>query len=98
MLDALAVGVSADPSAAGASGNLEVGQQRISGDHATVSLVGKLCKDAGSNCIENHDASTMSPMFLVNLQRGSDERWYVRFGPPGSAPGDAPSTTPPSSP
>ncbi len=87
VLDALALGADTD-SQAKADVKLAVGEIRTSKGSATVSLVGTLCKPStspagASMCVENRDPGTANPAFLVRLERGADERWYVRFGAEG---------------
>ena len=69
------------------SGDVSVGEVVESGDSATVSVLGKMCRTEtarnevtlASDCIENHDRKTDSPLFLVHLSRGKSPGWKVVF-------------------
>lgn len=87
VLDALATGVKGVPGTT-ATGTLNAGRERISGDAGTVALVGKLCREGVAptgaptpDCIENTDPDTVSPVFTVHVVR-IDGRWYATFPTP----------------
>lgn len=88
ILDALALGTGPGTSPR-VWGDVSVGRQVVSGDVATVSLVGRLCRMAAATggrranpeCIEERDVRTSSPLFLVHLARTSSAGWRVTFYP-----------------
>ncbi|WP_067135118.1 hypothetical protein [Microtetraspora malaysiensis] len=71
------------------TGEVSLGEVVEDGDSATVSILGKMCRTevASKNstsapvtdCIENYDPKTDSPVFLVHLAREDATGWKVVF-------------------
>jgi hypothetical protein len=71
------------------TGEVSVGEVVEDGDSATVSILGKMCRaeaaadgstsTPGTDCVENHDPKTDSPVFLVHLGREDAVGWKVVF-------------------
>lgn len=85
VLDALAMGASGAPGTT-ASGTLTAGRVRVAGDAGTVTLVGRLCRDIGTesaspDCIENSDVNSTQPVFTVHVKR-IEGRWFATFPTP----------------
>jgi hypothetical protein len=72
------------------SADLEVGEVVVSGNRATVSFVGRMCRTEArrngpkpqTECIENEDPKTDSPVFRIQLVREAD--WKVAYGVQGA--------------
>jgi hypothetical protein len=71
------------------TGEVSLGEVVEDGDSATVSMLGKMCRTEVasesstsapvSDCIENYDPKTDSPVFLVHLAREDATGWKVVF-------------------
>jgi len=69
------------------TGDVSVGEVVEDGDSATVSILGKLCRTGpasatsasapATNCVENRDPKTDSPLFLVHLAKDGNTGWNV---------------------
>jgi hypothetical protein len=68
--------------------DLRIGKVDRSGDRATVTALGRLCRSEQvppgapqppSECVENSDPQTDSPIFSVHLVRGDDAHWRVHY-------------------
>jgi hypothetical protein len=65
--------------------DLTVGEVAVSGNRATVSFVGRMCRTEArrrgskpkTDCIENEDAKTASPVFRIRLVQ--EAGWKVAF-------------------
>src|SRR4051794_25943966 len=65
--------------------DLRVGEVAVSGNRATVSFVGRMCRtearrrgtEPKTDCIENEDAKTASPVFRIRLVQ--EAGWKVAF-------------------
>ncbi|MEK8109729.1 hypothetical protein NKG94_45380 [Micromonospora sp. M12] len=74
-----------------------MGEVVENGNKASVSILGKMCRTEvaprsatsapPTNCIENHDPKTDSPVFLVHLAREDATGWKVIFSPAAGKPG-----------
>jgi hypothetical protein len=72
------------------SADLDVGEVVVSGDRATVSFVGSMCRttaprrgaESKPECIENEDPGTDSQAFRVQLVR--EAGWKVSYGDTGA--------------
>jgi len=73
-------------------GDVALGTVESSGDSATVTFVGRLCRSASgapgdsppdAECIEEHDEKSSSPYFLLHLARTPSAEWRVTFYPSG---------------
>ncbi|MBO9556023.1 hypothetical protein [Cellulomonas sp.] len=71
-------------------GDVALGTVESSGDSATVTFVGRLCRSASgapgdsppdAECIEEHDEKSSSPYFLLHLARTPSAEWRVTFYP-----------------
>ncbi|MBM0277626.1 nuclear transport factor 2 family protein [Micromonospora tarensis] len=82
------------------TGDVSVGEVVEEGDRATVSIVGKMCRaraaagsstsTPASDCVENDDPRTKSPVFLLHLAREDATGWKVIFNfAATSGPGDS---------
>lgn len=86
MLEAVALGQGPD-TLPKITGEVSIGDVAEKGDNATVSFLGKLCRSGavtdgsrltpGTDCVENHDPKTKSPIFLVHLAREAAVGWKV---------------------
>ncbi|MCF6476776.1 hypothetical protein FAF44_51930 [Nonomuraea sp. MG754425] len=71
------------------TGEVSLGEVLEDGDNATVSILGKMCRTEvaaesstsapTTDCIENYDLKTDSPVFLVHLARDAATGWKVVF-------------------
>lgn len=69
------------------TGDVSVGEVVEDGDSATVSILGKMCRTGRApatsspapvtDCIENRDPKTDSPVFLVHLAKDEKTGWNV---------------------
>ncbi|MER7004114.1 tetratricopeptide repeat protein [Dactylosporangium sp. NPDC000555] len=86
ILEAIALG-QGPGSLPAVTGEVSLGEVVEDGDTATVSILGKMCRtgpaSAGStsapvtDCIEDHDPKTKSPVFVVHLAREEKTGWKV---------------------
>lgn len=80
---------------------LSAGRTQVTGDRATTTLVGDLCRVSGTatpspdDCVSNHDTSSNNPIFKVATARQSSGSWLVTLTTPaGTTPGGSGPTPP----
>jgi hypothetical protein len=69
------------------TGEVSLGEVVEDGDSATVSILGKMCRKSPASvkltsapvtdCVENHDPKTDSPVFVVHLAKEEKAGWTV---------------------
>lgn len=71
---------------------IRAGATTVTGDQATVVLLGTLCsshtdgrpsRSSGEDCITNRDRQSGNPIFHVDLARGAAGDWQVAYRMPG---------------